>query len=211
MDERPRGEQLDRSKTADPSEQEPIRIELRCDPGASQSREKARVGIVRITNISDRTIWMVGAVPGSEGLRYPLYLIEIEGPEGPERSRLPEDLDYVRGLRVEDFVQLAPGEGFDPQGKGFIQIQQLAWFRPSMPGRYRLRLCFDATEPDLRCWMGHTRGPDQRRIEELIKLVPQVKVWSNSLELDFDQGPTGAQTSRTTNRAQPQGAGLCHG
>jgi hypothetical protein len=146
---------------------------------------------VQITNVSDRVIWMVGVVPGSEGLRFPLYLAEIEGPEGPERVRLPEDLDYVRDLRIEDFVRLASGQSFDPQGKGFVPIQQLAWFKPRGPkprgpGKYRLRLSFDATEPDPRRWMGHTRSPNRHRVEELIRRVPAVKVWSGTLEIEVE-------------------------
>ena len=171
--------------SGDPDSEAPIRLELCSGGSLRRSMDEALALSVRITNISDRPVWMVGVVPGSEGMRYPQYIAEIMGPEGLEKARLPEELDYVRGLRTEDFVQIAPGQSFDPQGRGFIPIQRLAWFKPTQPGKYRLRLKFDATEPDPRLWLGHTRVADQRSIEKLIGLVPQVEVWSNTLEIEY--------------------------
>lgn len=167
--------------------QEPIQVELSSAKGARQRLDEPLDLSVRITNVSDKPLWMVGVLPGSEGLRYPQYVAEIEGPSGRVPIRFPEELDYVRGLRPEDFVRLAPGESFDPQeGKSFIPIQQLAWFKPAEPGRYRLRLHVDATAEDPREWMGHTFVRDQRQVETLIRQVPRVEVWSNTLEIEFD-------------------------
>jgi len=164
----------------------PIRIELQSEKGTELPLDEPLDLAVRVTNVSDEPLWMVGVLPGSEGLRYPYYLAEIEGPAGPVLLQFPEDLDYVRALRPEDFVRLAPGESFDPQGRSFIPIQQLAWFRPSRPGRYRLRLCFDATTRDPRQWLGQTPVRSQRTVERLIRQVPPVRVWSNALEIEFD-------------------------
>jgi len=164
----------------------PIRIELHSKKGAELLLDEPLDLSVRVTNVSNEPVWMIGVVPGSEGLRYPQYLAEIEGPAGPVLSQFPEELDYVRGLRPDDFVRLAPGESFDPQGQSFIPVQQLAWFRPSRPGRYRLRLCFDATTRDPRQWLGQTPVRAQRTVERLIRQVPPVRVWSNALELEFE-------------------------
>jgi hypothetical protein len=165
---------------------EPIQIWLSAAGGEQWPLEQPPQFQVRVQNVSDRDVWMIGVLPGSEGLRYPHYVAEIEGPSGPVPVRLPEDLDYVPGLRPDDFVRLSPGESFDPQGEGFVPVQQLAWFRPAQPGRYRLRLRFDATDDDLRKWLGHTPVPDRPRVERLIGLVPPVRVWSNTLEIEFD-------------------------
>jgi hypothetical protein len=167
--------------------QEPIKIELCSAGGSRQARDEPLALEVEVTNVSDSPVWMVGVLPGSEGLRYPQYVAEIEGPSGPVRMQFPEGLDYARGLRPEDFVRLSPGESFDPQqGRGFIPIQHLAWFKPTEPGTYRLRLRFDATAKDPRQWMGQTSVRDQSELESLIKRVPRVKVWSNTLEIKFD-------------------------
>jgi hypothetical protein len=166
--------------------QEPLKIELISSKGTQQSLEQPLEVSVRITNVSDKPVWVVGVLPGSEGLRYPQYVAEIEGPSGPVEIRFPEGLDYVPGLKPEDFVQLAPGESFDPQhGKGFIPIQQLAWFKPTEPGTYRLRLRFDATAQDSRQWLGHTAVRDRPRVVMLIEQVPRVEVRSNTLEIEF--------------------------
>ncbi len=164
----------------------PIKIELSSVQDPRQSLDKPPGFSVRITNVSDEPVWLVGVLPGSEGLRYPRYTAEIEGPSGPVVAPFPQDLDYFPGLQVDHFVQLAPGESFDPQrGKGFIPIQQLAWFKPAEPGTYRLRLHFDATAEDPREWLGHTYVRDQRRVELLLKRVPKVEAWSNTLEIKF--------------------------
>ena len=185
MSKKPIGTARTSAMSGIPDIEPPIRIELCSSGGARRSLEEELDLSVRITNISAGPVWVVGVVPGSEGLRYPQYIIEIEGPEGVEQIRLPEDLDYVRGLRAEDFVRLAPGQSFDPQGKDFIPIQQLAWFKPTQPGRYQFRLRFDATEPDPRQWMGHTPVSDPGSIERLIQRVPPVRVWSNTLAIEY--------------------------
>jgi hypothetical protein len=164
----------------------PIRIELFSEKGPLQSLEEPLDLSVRITNTSDKTIWMVGVLPGSEGLRYPLYVAELEGPSGPVEVQFPEGLDYVRGLRPEDFVRLDPGESFDPQGKGFIPIQQFAWFKPAEPGCYRLQLRCDTTAEDPRYWLGHTFVRDRQRVETMLNRVPRFDLRSNTLELEFD-------------------------
>jgi hypothetical protein len=177
---------LGREAGPDPGLGEPIQIWLAAAGGEHWPVDRPPRFEVRVRNVSEDEVWMVGVLPGSEGLRYPQYVAEIEGPSGPVTPRFPEDLDYVPGLRPEAFVRLAPGESFDPQGEGFVPIQQLAWFRPPRPGRYRLRLCFDATAGDVRLWLGHTPVPDRARVERLIRRVPPVRVWSNILEIEFD-------------------------
>jgi hypothetical protein len=166
---------------------EPLKLEISSDKGAHQSLDEPLALSVRLTNVSDRPLWVVGVLPGSEGLRYPQYMAEIEGPSGPVQKPFPEGLDYARGLSPDDFVRLAPGESFDPQqGKGFIPIQQLAWFKPPEPGKYRLQLRYDTTETDPRAWMGHTYVREQRQVESLIQQVPHVQVKSNTLEIEFN-------------------------
>ena len=167
--------------------QEPIKIELSSTKGRHQSLNDPLDLSVRVTNVSDKPVWFVGVLPGSEGLRYPQYVAEIEGPSGPVEMRFPEGMDYARGLQTEDFVRLAPGESFDPQqGKSFIPIQQIAWFKPTEPGKYRLRLRLDATAEDPRQWLGHTFVRDQPQVETLLQRVPKVEIQSNTLEIEFD-------------------------
>lgn len=164
----------------------PIAIELRPVQGEQQPLDTSAEWRVRVINVSDRPIWIVGVLPGSEGLRYPRYLVEIEGPSGPIAIQFPEDLDYGRGLQPEDFVRLAPGESFDPQrGRRFVPIQSLAWFKPSEPGKYRLRLRLDMTAQDPRLWLGHTFVRDRERVEQLLRLVPRIEVRSNPVEIEF--------------------------
>jgi hypothetical protein len=141
---------------------------------------------VEINNVSDQPVWLVGVLPGSEGSRFPRYFAEINGPSGPVLLPAPEVLDYVPGLQVDHFVQLSPGESFDPQGEGFIPIQQLAWFKPPKRGRYRFRVCFDSTARDPREWVGHTHIQHRSQVEKLVVQVPKIQVWSNLLEIEFD-------------------------
>ncbi len=165
---------------------EPIEIELRSARGTQQRLDEPLDLSLRVINVSDRPLWMVGVLPGSSGMRYPRYTVEIEGPSGPVDTRLPEASDYARGMRTEDFVRLAPGESFDPQqGRSFIPIQELAWFRPGEPGTYRLRVHLDASAKEPRQWLGHTFVRDRDKVETLIGQVPHVRVASNTLEIEL--------------------------
>jgi hypothetical protein len=165
---------------------EPIKLELQATKGRQQSLSQPPALSLRVTNVSSTPVWMVGVLPGSSAMRYPRYTVQIEGPSGPVDTRLPEATDYARGLRSEDFVRLAPGESFDPQqGRGFIPIQELAWFKPGEPGTYRFQVRLDTTARDPREWMGHTFVRDRERVEGLLKQVPRVSVASNTLEIQF--------------------------
>lgn len=167
---------------------EPIQISLEPEQEPEGLPSKLPRFSVQITNRSDKAVWMVGVLPGSDGLRYPQYTVEIEGPSGPVETRLPEGLDMARGLQVEDFIELEPGESFDPQaGERFIPVQPLAWFRPVEPGRYRLRLRFDATAQDPRQWLGNTPVRNRSQVESLIRRVPPVEVWSNAIEIEWPE------------------------
>ncbi len=164
----------------------PIRVELQARRKRQPLGESPDLA-VRITNVSDKPVWLVGVLPGSEGLRYPRYEVEIEGPLGTTVRPFPEGLDYARGLRPEDFVRLDPGESFDPQqGKGFVPIQQLAWFKPERPGKYRLRLRLDTSAQDAREWLGQTYVRDRQRLEELLRRVPKITVESEPVEIEFE-------------------------
>jgi hypothetical protein len=166
---------------------QPVKIELISTRGLKRNLDEPLDVALQITNVSDEPIYMVGVLPGSEGLRYPRYVAEIEGPSGRVKAEFPEAMDYVRGLREEDFVCLEPGESFDPQGKPeYIPVQKLAWFKPSGAGTYRLRVRFDATARDPREWMGHTFVRNRDHVEALIRQVPHVQATSNTLEIEFD-------------------------
>ena len=112
-------------------------------------------------------------------------LAEIEGPAGTALAQFPEALDYLPAPRVEQFVRLDPGESFDPQGEGFVPVQQFAWFRPTQPGAYRFRLGLDTTASNLRDWLGHTPVPEPGGVTAMIQQVPRVKVWSNTVVITF--------------------------
>jgi hypothetical protein len=181
-------EDRNRVDTGTRDTQPPIRIDLASKAGLRLGPTDSLELDVTITNICGEPIWMVGVLPGSEGLRYPHYTAEIEGPSGTVRSRFPEALDYLPAPRAGQFVQLGPGESFDPQGTGFVPIQHLAWFQPTEAGAYRFRLCLDTEAPDLRDWLGHTPVREPERVEALIRQVPRLKVWSNMLVITFSPG-----------------------
>ncbi len=165
---------------------EPIKVELSAPRGTQQPLDEPPELSVCVTNVSDKPVWMVGVLPGSEGLRYPRYEVEIEGPSGPAKRPFPEGMDYGRGLQPDDFVRLDPGESFDPQaGKDFIPIQELAWFKPEEPGTYRFRLRVDTTAQDPREWLGHTYVRERKRVQDLIERVPKVEVTSDPVEIEF--------------------------
>jgi hypothetical protein len=109
---------------------------------------------VRISNKTNRILFLVPSLDGSGGGRYPNAAIEISGSSG-------EQLIGSRGamcgnrtdLAESDFVELKPGESLDP----FANV----WFgyavhevRIARPGTYTAVFHYSTNEPDVRKWQG---------------------------------------------------------
>lgn len=138
---------------------------------------------VEVRNLGDTPLLMLGVLDGSEtGTRCPYYLpsVELLEPAGarPVASPgAPED-PLVGPLRAADFVELGPGEHFDPtDGPGRLPLATFANLRPRVAGVYRFRLVLDTACPDPGRWLGRFgQVEDPTVLARLLARVPRTRV-----------------------------------
>ena len=154
-------------------------------PEASQSVGASIPVRVEVRNASDRPVWIVGVLEGSEvGFRYPHYLPTIKGPERmPEPEGLPH-FGNVAPLLLDDFHRLDPGDSFDPtqpaHGAHYHPLHTFSPFRPPAPGRYTLQLTLSTTSDDPAEWLGIIETPDKAAILAHLAKIPRLRVASNT-------------------------------
>lgn len=171
---------------------------------------------VTIRNDGDSTIQLVKILDASDvQWRYPYSYYEVSSLPLPKNGHKPakaRDLMVRCGNMdgigpndfVNDFVAIAPGQGFNP-----YQAQSEEYTGGSVPGaylfskkgRYRVLYHYATNEPDFRKWMGDMTtswfdletgqvNPDKQeqyaRLTALFARVPKLSLVSNELILAFD-------------------------
>ena len=143
---------------------------------------------VRLKNVSDRQLWIVGCVDGAQaGARYPIWRAHVEG---PITLAPPETPDVLRPLLLEDFHRLEPGAEVDPTSRD----GGANWFPLSLleqvveaPGTWRASLELDMTSADPERWFGGPYMPRELAALDEVKRrlaeVPRVAIRSNMLEV----------------------------
>jgi hypothetical protein len=137
---------------------------------------------VQVHNASDRRIWMVGVVDGSEGgARFPRYAPAVKLEGRLVAAPPPQEDPLVGPLRVQDFHQLDPGESFDPtrpsHGAAYLPLSTFANFTPSQRGNYRFELALSTESDSPERWLGRFNQEDEREsVLELIEKVPSLVV-----------------------------------
>ena len=154
-----------------------LQLTLQLPRGPARVGEPVPVG-VRVTNVGERPVQMVGVVDGSEtGQRFPYYLPAIRAGDTVVRPGLPED-PLVGPLRRSDVILLPPGDSFDPtsaDGHAYLPLSTFANFQPLSPGRYTFELTLDTRAPDPARWLGRF-GQDAEREAVLaaVRTIPPV-------------------------------------
>lgn len=140
---------------------------------------------IEVRNVSDRPLYMVGVLDGSEvGFRYPHYLPQITAPQPlPPTEGLPE-CGNVAPLRLKDFRLLQPGEGFDPtvplDDIAYLSLITFKTFRPPFPGRYEFRLTLSTESERDEQWLGIIEYPGKEQVLSRLAQVPRVRIESNA-------------------------------
>lgn len=143
---------------------------------------------IAVVNVSDRPVWIVGALEGSDiGLRFPHYLPQVNG-ERPSLSGEVEYLDMAAPLRLEDFHQLSPGQSFDPVvGMNRALNPLLAAFTefvPPAPGSYEMQLTLSTASENDNEWLGVVEYPGKDEVLRRLAKVPRLRVESNVLRIE---------------------------
>jgi hypothetical protein len=166
----------------------PIEVRLRVPEGEQPVGSCPAVS-VEVRNRSDRPIWFVGVLDGSETrTRYPHYLPRISR-NGVVVYIPPTAEDpLVSPLRVADFRLLQPGEVFDPTrsegGAAWLPLSTFATFCPSAPGQYELELVVSTESRTPEEWLGRfNQAAEAEAVQAKVELVPRLTVHSNLVRL----------------------------
>jgi hypothetical protein len=162
---------------------------LRASGGSHRAGEPASIA-VELRNVSERSLWVVGVLSGSEeGLRYPHYRPEVRSGGRVVALPGPPEDPLFGPLRPSDFRLLEPGQAFDPtRREGGAAYRALSTFHAPVlreRGRYELRLSMSTESARPEEWLGRF-GQDEVRAEVLarVALVPRVTIAAEPLWLD---------------------------
>jgi hypothetical protein len=154
----------------------PLQLTLQVPQGPARLGEPVPIG-VRVTNVGERPVHMIGVVDGSEtGQRFPYYLPVIRG-DAVVRPGPPED-PLVGPLRRSDVILLNPGDSFDPtsaDAHAYLPLSTFANFRPASTGRYTFELTLDTRAPDPGRWLGRFGQEAEREaVLAVVRTIPSV-------------------------------------
>jgi len=162
----------------------PLQLTLQVPQGPARLGEPVPVG-VRVTNVGEQPVHMVGVIDGSEtGQRFPYYLPTIRARGILVRPGAPED-PLVGPLRRSDIILLDPADSFDPtlaDGHAYLPLSTFATFRPASSGRYTFELILDTRAPEPARWLGRF-GQDAEREAVLaaVHAIPPVRLTATAL------------------------------
>jgi hypothetical protein len=127
---------------------------------------------VRIRNRASVPVVLVQSVDGSDIGKSPKVTIEITGPEDGYVLRSSGRCGNTNGVGPGDFVEVGPGEEFDPYAGGCIGSRG----RFERPGKFTATFRYSTTETDPRRWMaGPWLGSDVSESDrEIFSRVPAV-------------------------------------
>jgi hypothetical protein len=167
----------------------PLKITLDTPSRTVKAGEAVQISI-QVTNTSDSPIWMLGVLDGSEpGYRYPHYTPNIDGPESASLGDGPFWDGTTIPLRVEDFIQLAPGQSFDPtnpqNGAGYQPLYLFSRFVPRTPGQYKIGLTLSTENESDEAWgVISVDYPGKREIAQRLAEVPRGSVEAEPLTIE---------------------------
>jgi len=142
---------------------------------------------VRIRNRGTKPVLLVKCGPASDAGASPHGDWKVAAPfDGYEHVRGGITIDSGRrGVSAADFVEVAPGEAFDPYMDGLVP-NALADGAVTRPGKYSANFRYSTKDPNPRAWL----GPDVRdvapEILELLARVPAVELTAKAnFKVDF--------------------------
>jgi hypothetical protein len=112
---------------------------------------------VRIINKSSKSVCLIGNLDGSESKRrYPHLYFTVSGVETGLVEPFRTFCGNVNPLRIEDFVQLLPGDRFDP----YMRIDDLGFwptglreFKFKKVGKYTFTFNYSTMSGELNDWV----------------------------------------------------------
>ena len=130
---------------------------------------------VRIWNRGTKPVVLVKCVPASDAGASPRGEWKVAAPfSGYEHVRGGVTIDPQQGVGSADFVEVAPGESFDPYMDGWVP-NALADGAVTRPGRYTVTFRYATTDRNPRAWVRSGRRDFAGRARALAR-VPVVEL-----------------------------------
>lgn len=157
------------------------------------TRPRFKVGesptfVVRIHNRGPRPVVLAAFVEGSSLGASPRGEIRIAAPFDAFKPRSGRGIMFCatsRTLGIADFIEVGPGEAFDPYLNGDFP-PELAEGTLTRPGHYTATFRYATTDSILSHWMGSTQRCASREIRELVARVPAIELEAKThFKVDF--------------------------
>ena len=141
---------------------------------------------VRIWNRGSRPVVLVKCVPGSETGASPRGEWRIAAPfDGFEHVSGAAIDGPRRGVHAGDFVEVQPGESFDPYMDGWVPAT-LAGGAVTRPGRFTATFRYATSNRDPRAWLERGAREMSQDVLELLARVPTVELEAKAdFKVDF--------------------------
>jgi hypothetical protein len=158
-------------------------------PIAMQAVGSCPAVAVEVRNRSDRPVWFVGVLDGSEtATRYPHYQPRIMSGGTVVAAAPAADDPLISPLRLMDFRLLPPGGAFDPTraegGAAWLRLSTFSTFCPTARGEYEFELTVSTMSGSPEQWLGRfNQAEEAEAVRARIALVPRLTVRSNIARL----------------------------
>jgi hypothetical protein len=146
---------------------------------------------VTITNESDKDVYLIGSLDGSDiqwRMPYCYFTLQkpVPGPDSPRVGRCKT----LNPLRKEDFTLVKAGASFNPyqtiDGYGFFEDHEtLLPSRFSQPGMYTIQFHYNSNSGSFHQF--RIAEKDSALLHTIFSKAAKVELSSNKLELRFEQ------------------------
>ncbi|MCE9544167.1 MAG: polysaccharide biosynthesis/export family protein [Planctomycetia bacterium] len=137
---------------------------------------------VEITNSEKNAVYLVKAVDGSDGGRYPMCMFKVTGPNGKSAVPSMGRCGVMGPLSEPHFVRVPPGKSFNPYNDVATAVQ--VWKETfSREGEYRVQFTYSTFDKGGGRWWGTGQQDPGKRLVALLEKVPKLTVLSNEITI----------------------------
>ena len=151
---------------------------------------------VKIINNSNKSIYLIGALEGSdERARMPYCFYTIEKPK-PDKTRSRKECKWINPIRSEEFIRVDSKKSFNP----FQTIDQYGFWSDDEATNpesyknaviYKIQFHYSTKSKNLKDYMGHEglwgRDVDSTKVKRLFNEIANIEITSNQIEITFEK------------------------
>lgn len=141
---------------------------------------------VKITNVSHKKVYMIGALDGSEMLwRMPYCYYTIEKTGGRIDTPRASRCGNTDPIQKDDFIALKPGASFNPYFKRFYPGPYFLPVSIKEPGTYKIRFNYNSNSREMDSFDGRFNrlDKDSMAVRALFPKAAKIELTSNEIEI----------------------------